>query len=144
MPALLDDAEEALAQELAKGQAQGAAYISAGYTAKNNNVASVNCNRLLKKKPEITERVGELKALARDTILTDEFKADMAGLTKAYLEDRAQAKALGQTAAAISALNSIAKMHGHMTDTIKHSGSIETTSKEQRDAAVAAATRADS
>jgi len=122
MPALLDDQQEALAQELAKGVVQATAWLNAGFSAKNNGSASAQCCKLLKKTPEISERIGELKALARDQVLTDEFKADMAGLTKAYLEDRAQAKALGQVSSAISALNSIAKMHGVLNDTVKHQG----------------------
>ncbi len=122
MPALDDDREEALAQELAKGIAQGTAYITAGYSAKNNNVASVNCNRLLKKAKYITERADELRAIARDQMLTEEFKADLEGLTKAYLEDRVLARQLGQPSAAVSALNSIAKMRGLMSDTVKHVG----------------------
>ena len=144
MPALDNDQEEKLAQELAKGLPQAAAWINAGYSAKNNNVAAVQCNRLLKKAKYITERADELRAIARDEVLTDEFKADIAGLTKAYLADRQLARTLGQPSAAVSALNSIAKMHGVMSETIKHTGSIELVSKEQRDAAVAAATRANS
>lgn len=122
MPALDDDREEALAQELAKGFAQGAAYITAGYAAKNNNVASVNCNRLLKKAKYISERADELRAIARDQVLTEEFKADIHGLTKAYLEDRLLARTLGQVSPAIAALNGIAKMHGLLNDTVKHVG----------------------
>jgi phage terminase small subunit len=122
VPALDDDREEALAQELAKGIAQGTAYVTAGYSAKNNNVASVNCNRLLKKAKYITERADELRAIARDQMLTEEFKADLEGLTKAYLEDRVLARQLGQPSAAVSALNSIAKMRGLMSDTVKHVG----------------------
>lgn len=129
MPALDDDREELLAQELAKGHKQAVAYTNAGFPAKNSNVASVQCNRLLKKKPEITERVAELKALARTTALEDGFTADMAGLTKAYLEDRAQAKTLGQVSAAIAALNGIAKLHGLGSETVRNPDVADTLGK---------------
>jgi hypothetical protein len=129
MPALDDDREETLAQELAKGVAQGLAYLNAGYPAKNNNVASVQCNKLLKKKPEISERVTELKAVARTRIYEDEFTADVAGLTKAYLQDRADAKVAGQHSAAISALNGIAKLHGLGSETVRNPDIADTLAK---------------
>lgn len=122
MPALDDDRDERLAQELAKGCTQADAWTRAGFSAKNNNVASVECNKRLKKLPEIKERAEELRAIARDQMLTEEFKADLEGLTKAYLEDRLLARTLGQPSAAVSALNSIAKMRGLMSDTVKHVG----------------------
>lgn len=111
MPALDDDREEALAQELAKGVAQGPAYITAGYSAKNNNVASVNCNRLLKKAKHITERTDELRAIARDTIKTDEFKGDVESMTRLLLDDRAFARTCGQSGAAVSASSALMKLY---------------------------------
>lgn len=111
MPALDDDKEEALAQELAKGIAQGTAYITAGYPAKNNNVASVNCNRLLKKAKYITERADELRAIARDTIKTDEFKGDIESMTRLLIEDRAFARQCGQSGAAVSASSALMKLY---------------------------------
>lgn len=122
MAALDDDRDEALAQELAKGCTQAEAWTRAGFTAKNNNVASVECNKRLKKHPVIRERVDELRAIARDQLLTEEFKADISGLTQAFLADRALARTLGQPSAAVSALNAIAKMHGLMSETMKHIG----------------------
>ena len=129
MPALDDDREELLAQELAKGVAQGLAYINAGYSAGNNNVASVQCNKLLKKKPEIRERAAELKVVARTQMYEADFTADVAGLTKAYLQDRADAKVAGQHSAAISALNGIAKLHGLGSETVRNPDMADTLSK---------------
>lgn len=112
MPALDDDREEALAQELAKGAAQGTAYITAGYPAKNNNVASVNCNRLLKKSPAISARAEELRQLARTEAANATFIVDRDSLTKLLMEDRIQAKQLGQVSAAVSAIKEVRALHG--------------------------------
>jgi hypothetical protein len=111
MPALDDDREETIAQELAKGATQAAAWLSAGYSAKNNNVASVECNKLLKKKPEIRERADELRAIARDQIKTEEFIGDVATMTKLLLEDRHFAQQKGQAGAAVSASSALMKLY---------------------------------
>lgn len=111
MAALSDDREEKLAQEIAKGATQGAAWISAGYSAKNNNVASVECNKLLKKKPEIRERVEELRAIARDEVKVAEFKGDVESMTKLLLEDRQFAQQQGQAGAAVSASATLMKLY---------------------------------
>jgi len=125
MPALDDDREEALAQELAKGLAQGAAYINAGFSAKNNNVASVNCNRLLKRSPHISQRVGELKTLARTEVLEGEFKADVSTLTKMLLEDRNFATEVRSASARTTATMGLMKLHGLGSETTKHQGDPE-------------------
>lgn len=122
MPALEEDREEALAQEIAKGVSQAAAYINAGYSAKDNKVAAAACSRLLRNRPSINERVGELKVLLRTSELNEKFKGDVDQLTALFFEDRNLARQLGQPSAAISALNSIAKMHGRMSETVKHVG----------------------
>jgi hypothetical protein len=129
MPALDDDREEKLAQELAKGATQAVAWVNAGYSAKNSRVAASAANRLLKQKPVINERIGELKAVARTRIYEDEFTADVAGLTKAYLQDRADAKVAGQHSAAISALNGIAKLHGLGSETVRNPDIADTLAK---------------
>jgi hypothetical protein len=120
VPALEDDREELLAQELAKGGSQAVAYVNAGYSAKNSRVAASAANRLLKQRAYINDRATELKALARTQVLEGEFKADVTGLTRAYLEDRAQAKSLGQVSASIAALNGIVKLHGLGAEVQKH------------------------
>lgn len=122
MPALDDDREEMLAQEIAKGASQAVAYVNAGYPAKDNKVAAAACSRLLRNRPIINERVTELKILLRTSELNEKFKGDIEQLTQLFFEDRNLARQLGQPSAAISALNSIAKMHGRMTDTVKHQG----------------------
>ena len=129
MPALDDDREEKLAQEIAKGVAQGPAYVNAGYSAGNNNVASVQCNKLLKKKPEIRERAAELRSLARTEQYNAAFVVNLDTMTALYMEDRAQAKALGQVGAAISALAGVAKLHGLGSETVKNPDMADTLSK---------------
>jgi len=129
MPALDDNREERLAQEIAKGASQAVAYVNAGYPAKNSRVAASAANRLLKQKPLINERIGELKAIARTQIYEADFTADVAGLTKAYLQDRADAKIAGQHSAAISALNGIAKLHGLGSETVRNPDMADTLSK---------------
>ena len=125
MPALEDDREELLAQELAKGASQAAAYIKAGYSAKNNNVAAVNCNRLLKKTPSISQRVGELKAVARTEVFEGEFKADVSTLTKMLLEDRNFATEVRSAAARTTATMGLMKLHGLGSETQKLTGDPE-------------------
>lgn len=122
MPALDEDKHEMLAQELAKGHKQAAAWVNAGFSAKNSNVAAASCNRLLKKHPEINERVGELKSLSRTAEWNAEFIVNQDTLTKLLMEDRAQAKQLGQASAAISALREIRTLHGLGSENVKHGG----------------------
>lgn len=111
MPALDDDREEALAQELAKGATQALAWTNAGYPAKNSNVASVECNKRLKKNPAIRERVEELRQIARDTIKTEEFKGDIESMTNLLLADRLFARQCGQSGAAVSASSALMKLY---------------------------------
>ena len=129
MPALEDDREEKLAQELAKGVAQGPAYVTAGYSAKNNNVASVNCNRLLKRRPEISQRVGELKTLARTEVLETEFKADVSTLTRMLLEDRNFATEVRSASARTTATMGLMKLHGLGAETVRNPDMADTLSK---------------
>lgn len=120
MPALDDDREELLAQELAKGATQALAWVNAGYSAKNSNVAAVNCNKLLKKKAEIRQRVDELRAMLRNNELETKFAGDVDSLTSMYLEDRKLAREMGQVSASISALNGIAKLHGLGSESVRN------------------------
>jgi hypothetical protein len=119
MAALDDDREEMLAQEIAKGVTQAVAWLNAGYSAKDNKVAAAACSRMLKNKPHVTERIGELKSLARTDAYNAEFVVSMDSLTRMLVEDRQQAKQLGQTSAAIAAVNGIAKLHGLGSETQK-------------------------
>lgn len=111
MPALDDDREEALAQELAKGRSQAVAYVNAGFSAKNSRVAASAANRLLKQKPQINDRVEELFAIARDNVKVGEFVGDVESMTKLLLEDRAFARQCGQSGAAVSASSALMKLY---------------------------------
>lgn len=119
MPALDDDREEMLAQELAKGNSQAVAYVNAGYSAKNSRVAASACNRLLKNRVEINERVGELRQLSRTAKWNAEFVVNIDSLTKLLMEDREQAKQLGQISAAVSALREVKSLHALGQENIK-------------------------
>jgi len=125
MGALVDPKHETLAQELGKGSTQAAAYLAAGYSGKNNNVASVQCNKLLKKHPEISARVNELKQIARDQIATSDFMGDIETFTRMYLEDRLFAQQCNQPGAAVSATNGLLKLYGLGEETVRHKGGIE-------------------
>lgn len=125
MAALPDDQEEFLAHELAKGAGQADAWINAGYSAKNKNVASTQCNRLLKKKPEITERAEELKSIAREEALNAEFVASVDNIAKMYLDDRLMARQEKQISAAIQATNGIVKLYGLGSENVNHGASAD-------------------
>lgn len=120
MPALDDDREELLAQEIAKGASQAVAYVNAGYSAKNSRVASSACNRLLKNRPEINERVGELRQLARTAAWNAEFVINIDSLTRLLMEDREQAKQLGQVSAAVSAIKEVRSLHGLGSENVRN------------------------
>lgn len=128
MPALDDDREERLAQELAKGATQAVAWTNAGYAAKNSGVASSACNRLLKNKPYINERVGELKAIARTEKFDGEFTADVATLTRMLLEDREFATDARSPSARISATSALMKLHGLGSETVRNPDVVDTLS----------------
>lgn len=110
MAALDDDREEKLAQELAKGASQALAWTNAGYPAKNSNVASVQCNKLLKRKPEINERADELRAIARDTTLTDGFRLDVENVQRLLLNAYSRSEAWRNAGAMVSAAGALAKL----------------------------------
>ncbi len=129
MPALPDDREEQLAQELAKGASQAVAYVNAGFPAKNSRVAASASNRLLKQKPEINERATELRSLARTDAYNAAFVVNLDTMTALYMEDRAHAKALGQVGAAISALGGVAKLHGLGSETVRNPDVADTLAK---------------
>ena len=60
MPILKDQREELFCQGIAKGMTQDAAYFAAGFSGKNQNVASASASRMLKR-VRISARVDELK-----------------------------------------------------------------------------------
>jgi len=129
VPVLEDDREEKLAQELAKGAAMAAAYIAAGFNAKNNNVAAVNCNRLLKRRSGIRDRATELKTIARTEVLEGEFKADVSTLTKMLLEDRNFATEVRSASARTTATMGLMKLHGLGAETVRNPDVADTLGK---------------
>lgn len=112
MPALDDDREERFCQEVAAGNSQTQAYLNAGYTAKNNVVAATQSSKLLRTRSYLSERIGELRLAARTQLANTEFVATVEHLTKLLLEDRLQAKEIGQPSAAVSAIKEVARLHG--------------------------------
>lgn len=139
MPVLADAREERFAQGLLKGLSQGSAFISAGFAAKTQASAAVQANVMLKKRPHINARLNELKSEALRIILETEFKGDIQELARMFLEDRVDARAAGQYAAAISAVNGLVKLFNRGGETVN----VTVLTKDQRDAAVAAALNAD-
>ncbi len=122
MPALDDDKEEAFAQQLAQNATQAVAWVNAGFPAKNSRVAASAANRLLKNRPDINERVGELRAIARQTVLETEFKGSIEELARLLIEDRQFAREHKQAGAAVSASAQLMKLFEKGADNVKHSG----------------------
>ena len=118
MSALENGKYEKLAQELGKGLPQADAFLNAGFSCKNRNSAAAQCNKLLKKHPEINARADELKMIARNEITIDDFKGDIETLTRMYLQDRMFAQQCGQPGAAVSATNGLAKLFGQGAENI--------------------------
>lgn len=87
---------------------------------------------------KISTRITELRA---EHVERHKFTID--DMVRQLDEDRVFARKLETPAAAISASMGKAKLLGFLTDKVEHSGSVQITTKEQRDAAVAAANRAD-
>ncbi len=111
---------ERFAQELAKGKSASDAYVLAGYTYHQSNAAR------LSRKEQVLSRVVEiLERLATKTEMTLERVTEM------LLEDRHDARHAGQYAAAKSAVDSIAKLHGLLTDKHEIKGDIQITKVER-------------
>lgn len=109
------------------------------YDASNTKPECVNVNASkLLAHAKVSLRVAELRA---EHVERHRFTID--DMVRQLDEDRTFARELETPAAAISASMGKAKLLGFLTDKVEHSGSVQITTKEQRDAAVAAATRAD-
>jgi phage terminase small subunit len=105
MPVLSNAKWERFAQELAKGKSADEAYQLAGYKPNRGNAATLKANQ------NVADRVAEiLERGAKRAEVTIE------SLTEMLREDRALARELGQAAAAVSAVDKIAKLYGHMID----------------------------
>lgn len=109
------------------------------YDADDMKPATVNrAAKELTDNPKIAARIDGLRK-----IHVERHKLTIDDLITQLDEDRQFARAQEAPAAAISATIGKAKLLGFFTDKVEHSGAISVASKEQRDAAVAAASRAD-
>lgn len=103
------------------------------------NSIGVEACRLLDS-PKVALRVEELKSqhAKRHAITIDDIH-------RMLEEDRALAQETGKASAAVSATTALAKLYGLMSEKreVDLKGSIDVMTKEQRDAAIAAALRAD-
>lgn len=119
MPVLHDEQHERFAQAVVRGLPRGKAYFEAGFIAKNEQSAAVQASKLVKKFPEINERMDELYAEARAIVLNAEFKGSVEELAKLFLEDREFARNQKQAGAAVSASAQLMKLFEKGADTIK-------------------------
>lgn len=105
MPVLPNAKWERFAQELAKGKSQTEAYEIAGYKGDRTAASRLSTN------VNVQARLAELQQRsAVKAEITVEAIKDM------LLEDRQLARGLGQAAAAVSAVEKLAKLYGHMVD----------------------------
>lgn len=116
MPGPLKNARhERFAQELAKGNAQHDAFMTAGFKAKGN-AARANASRLLTD-ANVSARVTELKGKAAErTVVTIENLTDRLLAIAAKGEGAADAPLLSVGRAA---LMDVAKLNGHIVDRSK-------------------------
>jgi phage terminase small subunit len=105
MPAISNAKHEYFAQELAKGKTADEAYQLAGYKANRHNASRLKTNEtILGRVAEIMERKA-VRAEVTVSVLSDML-----------FEDRKLARDLGQPAAAVSAVEKLAKLHGLMIE----------------------------
>ena len=119
MPVLDDDRHERFAQEVVKGLTNGQAYLAAGFKSINLSSASSQAHKLVKKHPEITDRLNELYDAARQIILQAEFKGSVEELAKLFLEDRHFAREQKQAGAAVSASAQLMKLFEKGAENVK-------------------------
>jgi hypothetical protein len=105
MAVLANPKHERFAQELAKGKSQAEAYELAGYKPDSGAACRLSGN------VSISARISELlERSARKTEITVDSLRDM------LLADRELARELGQSAAAVSAVDKLGKLYGHMIE----------------------------
>lgn len=105
MPVLPNAKHERYAQELAKGKSQSEAYVNAGYKPDSGAASRLSGN------VSVQGRVAELQERsAKKVEITVDTLRDM------LLEDRTLARELGQSAAAVSAVDKLGKLYGHMIE----------------------------
>ena len=105
MPILTNPKHERFAQELAKGKTGDEVYVLAGYKRNKDNASR------LKATESILARVSELL-----TPSATKAEITIESLTQMYLEDRKDARALGQMAVSKGAADSLAKLYGLLID----------------------------
>jgi hypothetical protein len=105
MPILPNSRHERFCQELAKGKSQAEAYELAGYKGDRTAASRLSTNA------NVQNRLAELqqRSAAKAEITVDSIR-------EMLLEDRQLARGLGQAAAAVSAVEKLAKLYGHMID----------------------------
>lgn len=105
MPVLSNPKHERFVQELAKGKSQTEAYEAAGYKPDRGAASRLSTN------VSVQARLTELqeRRAVKAEITVDSLK-DM------FLEDRKLARELGQSAAAVSAVDKLARLYGHMIE----------------------------
>jgi Terminase small subunit len=106
MPPLDHPRHEIVAQELAKGETQRAAYINAGYRGDNPRAADASASRLLTK-ANVKNRVSELQEQAAMTVKIT-IEGQLAKLEEVLQESRL----LKQCSAAIAAIREQSELAG--------------------------------
>lgn len=107
MPVLDNPKHELFAQGVAKGLAKSVAYVKAGYSEKGADAGGSR----LSGHPMVAARIEELQRRAADKAMT-RAAVSVESLTQMLIEDRALAHSEGQAGAAVSAVSTIAKLHG--------------------------------
>ena len=130
MPTLSDERHERFAQGVVRGLPRGQSYLDAGFHAKNLESAAVQASKLVKKHPEITDRIDELHTEARTIILNAEFKGSIEELARLLLEDREFARQQKQAGAAVSASSALMRLFGE--DKQRLEGNLNLTQIERR------------
>lgn len=105
MPVLKNPKHEAFAQAIAKGKPQLEAYTNAGYKPSEPHASRLASDG------KVATRVAEIQQKAADRV-----DITLASLTRMLMEDRMDARAAGQFAAAVSADEKIGKLYGLFID----------------------------
>jgi predicted transcriptional regulator len=119
MTVLDDDRHERFAQGVVKGLTNGQAYLEAGFKSSNLSSASSQAHKMVKKHPEITDRISELQDEARRIILDKHFSGSVEELAKLLLDDREFARQQKQAGAAVSASAQLMKLFEKGAENVK-------------------------
>lgn len=113
MPTIKNPRHERFAQALAKGKTADQAYRLAGYKPNRGNAS------VLKSKESISARVAEILAKA-----AGKAGVTIETITAEFEEDRAFARKMKHSSAALAATAWKAKLHGLMKEKTEFSGSV--------------------